>query len=459
MPPVGKPSLETNAAWRNLWLTSHALRVRLYASMLALDLLAIGLGFLIPAYLMAWRTTLPAVFFVTIFLYTIIAFNSGAFSFKTNRLMTVETGAAVRSLLLTYGALFLISYFLRLDRDMSRLLLGLAMTGGVLCLAIFRQLIALYVHSKLRRRLLLQMLICDGKEIPTPPGFTRVDAAEHGLVPDLRAPAMLDAFAKLIDGCDRVVIACPQDRRNDWSMMLKGASVRGEIVVDEIDMFGALGVSRVDELPTLTVSVGPLSLRNTIAKRLFDLAFCIPALFLLAPALLLTALAIKLDSRGPVLFKQRRVGQGNKFFYILKFRSMRVEQTDTDGSVSASRDDNRITRVGYFIRRTSVDELPQLLNVLFGHMSIVGPRPHALGSLAGEQLFWDIDQRYWHRHSLKPGITGLAQVRGFRGATNHTEDLTRRLQADLEYIANWSFWRDMAIVLMTIRVIVHRNTY
>lgn len=270
---------------------------------------------------------------------------------------------------------------------------------------------------------------------------------------------MLNMFSNLIGGCERVVIACPFEERKAWAMMLKGANVRGEIIAQEIDQFGALGVSKLERAPTLLVSVGPLQLRKAIAKRAFDLMFCIPVLILMAPALAMVALAIKLDSRGPVLFRQRRVGQGNAFFDILKFRSMRTDMSDASGSQSTRRDDDRITRVGYFIRRTSIDELPQLFNVLMGQMSIVGPRPHALGSTAGERLFWDIDERYWHRHALKPGITGLAQVRGFRGATHQEEDLTGRLQADLEYISKWSFWLDLTIVVMTLKVLVHKNTY
>jgi lipopolysaccharide/colanic/teichoic acid biosynthesis glycosyltransferase len=431
----------------------------LYAALLGFDLLAIAAGFLLPVPFIGIRGSIAAVLIVACFLYSIIAFNSGAFSLRSGQAVMIDSGSAVRSLLMTYGTLFLISYFLRLDRDMSRLLLAMAMGGSIVLLVLFRQLTSLYVESHLRNRLFLQLLVHDGVDVAVPGEFAVLDAKECGIRPDMRDPAMLDRFAHTIMGYDRVVITCHPASRANWAMMLKGADVRGEIVVGEVDTFGALGLSRMSDVPTLVVSVGPLSLRKAIAKRAFDLAFALPAVIALAPALLLTAVAIKLDSRGPVLFKQRRVGRGNKFFYILKFRSMRVEQTDSDGRVSASRDDDRITRVGYFIRRTSVDELPQLLNVLFGQMSIVGPRPHALGSLAGEQLFWDIDERYWHRHTLKPGITGLAQVRGFRGATNHTIDLTRRLQADLEYIANWSFWRDLAIVLMTMRVVVHRNTY
>jgi lipopolysaccharide/colanic/teichoic acid biosynthesis glycosyltransferase len=146
-------------------------------------------------------------------------------------------------------------------------------------------------------------------------------------------------------------------------------------------------------------------------------------------------------------------------FNVYKFRSMSVEAADPMGAQSTVRGDVRITRVGRFIRKTSLDELPQLLNVLDGSMSLVGPRPHALGSLAGQLLFWQVDDRYSHRHVLKPGITGLAQIRGFRGTTNHVDDLSRRLQADLEYIAGWSIWRDLLIIVKTLRVVVHPNAF
>ena len=181
---------------------------------------------------------------------------------------------------------------------------------------------------------------------------------------------------------------------------------------------------------------------------------------LTAPAWLVIALWIRLGSPGPIFFRQQRTGQNGKPFPMLKFRSMYVAGTDLDGNVSPEgRDDRRITRVGRLIRSTSIDELPQLLNVVAGSMSLVGPRPHALGSLAGSQLFWEVDDRYWHRHACKPGLTGLAQVRGFRGATHRREDLVNRLQADLEYLNGWTIWRDLSIIVGTARVIVHRNAF
>ena len=129
-------------------------------------------------------------------------------------------------------------------------------------------------------------------------------------------------------------------------------------------------------------------------------------------------------------------------------------------SVSATTSSRqRVTRVGAFLRKSSIDELPQLFNVLKGDMSLVGPRPHAIGSLAGNKLFWEVDQRYWHRHSLRPGLTGLAQIRGLRGATDHESDLSSRLQSDLEYLVGWTIFRDVRILFATVGVLVHDRAF
>lgn len=136
-----------------------------------------------------------------------------------------------------------------------------------------------------------------------------------------------------------------------------------------------------------------------------------------------------------------------------------MRESDADGERSAAKEDDRITRVGRFIRRTSLDELPQLINVLTGAMSMVGPRPHALGSKAGSKLFWQVDHKYWQRHGLRPGITGLAQIRGHRGATDTDDHLTDRLLADLEYVEGWSLWRDIGILILTLRVLTHDRAF
>ena len=138
---------------------------------------------------------------------------------------------------------------------------------------------------------------------------------------------------------------------------------------------------------------------------------------------------------------------------------MKVAQLDAAGSRSAAKDDDRVTRIGSIIRRLSIDELPQLLNVLRGDMSIVGPRPHALGSTVKDKLFWEVDNRYWDRHCLKPGLTGLAQVQGFRGATDEEEDLTGRIDYDLEYIRSWSPSKDLRIMIQTATVLAHDRAF
>jgi lipopolysaccharide/colanic/teichoic acid biosynthesis glycosyltransferase len=204
---------------------------------------------------------------------------------------------------------------------------------------------------------------------------------------------------------------------------------------------------------------GGLSLTNRMLKRAIDLAVVMLALPIALPMMLMVAIAVKIDSPGPVFFIQRRVGRGNGLFNIIKFRTMRRELADSHGTRSTERGDLRLTQLGRLLRNTSLDELPQIINVLAGHMSIVGPRPHALASTADSLLFWDIEQRYWERHVVKPGMTGLAQVRGYRGATVSRMDLSNRLEADLEYLATWSVWRDIKIIFLTFRVLIHRNAF
>lgn len=268
-----------------------------------------------------------------------------------------------------------------------------------------------------------------------------------------------DRLAGLLVCCDRVVVRCTPDKRDLWAHVLQGMNVHAEIVAPEITQTRAIAVSSFAGRPTFLVAKGPLNLRDRLLKRGFDIIVAASALLFLAPVMLLVAVAIRLESPGPALFRQKRIGRQNRLFDIFKFRSMRVEACDLGGKRSATRDDDRITRVGRFIRRTSIDELPQLLNVLKGDMSIVGPRPHAVHSTAKSKLFWEVDERYWYRHACKPGITGLAQIRGYRGATHEERDLTDRLEADLEYVGKWSFWNDVAIILKTVMVVVHPNAY
>jgi lipopolysaccharide/colanic/teichoic acid biosynthesis glycosyltransferase len=190
-------------------------------------------------------------------------------------------------------------------------------------------------------------------------------------------------------------------------------------------------------------------------KRGFDIIFSTAALLVLAPLLLGIALLVRLESPGPALFRQRRAGFRGRAFNILKFRTMRVME---NGVVrQATRDDDRITRLGRLLRRTSVDELPQLLNVLAGDMSVVGPRPHATSH---DEAFYNINGRYPHRFLARPGITGAAQVAGFRGETETPDKVEGRLAEDFAYIDNWSFWADLRIIAATFRAVTRgANAY
>ena len=215
-------------------------------------------------------------------------------------------------------------------------------------------------------------------------------------------------------------------------------------------------VSHIGEVAGLTMTRRPLGRLEQLEKRLFDIVVAGLALIALSPLFLAIALAIRLESPGPALFRQKRYGLNMEPFRIFKFRSMRVMD---DGAVvrQATRADSRVTRLGSWLRRLSIDELPQLINVLIGDMSIVGPRPHAL---AHDQIYVEKLARYARRHNVKPGITGWAQVNGHRGEIAHDSAMLARLDHDLYYVDNWSLWIDVKIMFMTVfSRSAHANAY
>jgi len=221
------------------------------------------------------------------------------------------------------------------------------------------------------------------------------------------------------------------------------------------DLF-QLPVHSIGETVSIELQRGPRTFLERAVKRTIDVAVAATTLLLLIPLFVMTAIAIKLDSPGPVIFRQRRSGFNGRQFHIMKFRTMSVLE-DGETVVQAERNDSRVTRVGNWLRRTSIDELPQLFNVLQGNMSIIGPRPHAL---AHDSEFSNLVAKYAYRHHVKPGITGWAQVNGQRGRTNTVMDIEKRLELDLWYIDNWSLGLDFKIALMTvIKIIQGENAY
>jgi putative colanic acid biosynthesis UDP-glucose lipid carrier transferase len=214
-------------------------------------------------------------------------------------------------------------------------------------------------------------------------------------------------------------------------------------------------VDSIGGLPVVAVCESPFYSFNGVVKRVSD--FCLAALILVAisPLMAAIALGVKLSSPGPVLFKQRRYGLDGKRIVVYKFRSMTVAE-DGDVVRQATRNDSRVTRFGAFLRRTSLDELPQFINVLQGRMSIVGPRPHAV---AHNEMYRKLIRGYMIRHKVKPGITGLAQVNGLRGETDTVDKMKARIDYDLAYLRNWSLALDLRIILKTAVVLLHKNAY
>jgi Undecaprenyl-phosphate glucose phosphotransferase len=213
---------------------------------------------------------------------------------------------------------------------------------------------------------------------------------------------------------------------------------------------GSSGRARIDDVVMPTLMVPPFSSLGGVAKRCIDIAVACVLIVPLTPLFLIVAALIKLDSSGPVFFRQSRSGQFGRSFMIYKFRSLHQKQQDAAAETLVTRGDARVTRVGRYLRKYSIDELPQILNVFFGHMSLVGPRPHAPRAKANGRIYSDVLPEYALRYRVKPGMTGWAQVNGWRGNTDTEDQLRRRVEFDFDYIGRWSMWRDIVILVRTV---------
>ena len=281
--------------------------------------------------------------------------------------------------------------------------------------------------------------------------------------------AHLGTFEKLSDFCrdasvDLLIVTVPPRAEERLLHILRKLfTLQVDVRVSALNSklrFNSRAYSYIGPVPMLAVMDKPLSDWDRVMKNVEDRVLGGLLLLLAAPVMALVAIALRLDSKGPIFFRQRRYGFNNEMIEVYKFRSMYVDKLDATASRLVTRDDPRVTRVGRFIRRTSLDELPQLFNVLRGQMSLVGPRPHATGARAERDLYEDVVQEYFARHRVKPGVTGWAQVSGWRGETDTHEKLQRRVEHDLYYIDNWSLMFDLYIVAMTpISLISGKNAY
>lgn len=437
-------------------------RLQCYLALIAGDVSALFTGFGISGYLyLGWYGVAQAGVLSQLVLpvFLTIALYNGAYSLDALESARRGSLRALAALAISAAVVVFIAFYTKSSADFSRLLFTAGVILSAATLVWMRAQARAFIAWRCGPAVLNELVIDDGGPPIALPHARTVDARELRLAPMLDDPQALNRIGQILVGVDRVVVSCLPQRRLAWATLLKGANIDGEVVDETVADLGAHGARIAAGHGLLRVSIGPLGLRARATKRGFDVLVASAGLILLFPVLVLVSVVILLEDGSPVLFVQRRVGRGNRFFSVYKFRSMGLAALDGDGAVSAQREDLRITRVGALIRRTSIDELPQLINVLKGEMAIVGPRPHALGSQAGEKLFWEVDERYWTRHALKPGLTGLAQVRGLRGATDQESDLSQRLNADLEYLDGWSLWRDVGITLGTLKVLTHDRAF
>ncbi|WP_027170470.1 undecaprenyl-phosphate glucose phosphotransferase [Mesorhizobium sp. WSM3224] len=218
--------------------------------------------------------------------------------------------------------------------------------------------------------------------------------------------------------------------------------------------------SYIGSVPMLDIFDKPINDWDSVAKRAFDIVFSLIGIIVFSPVMLATAIAIKLDSKGPVLFKQKRHGFNNEIIEVYKFRSMFTDRSDPTAKQTVTKNDPRVTRVGRFIRKTSIDELPQFFNSLLGSLSLVGPRPHAIAAQSHNLLYNEVVDGYFARHKVKPGVTGWAQINGWRGEMDTNEKIRMRTEYDLYYIENWSMLFDLRILFLTpIRLLNTENAY
>jgi Undecaprenyl-phosphate glucose phosphotransferase len=379
----------------------------------------------------------------------------------------------------------LIIFFGKLDDHVSRAWLAGWWIGGLSALVVWRFVIARVVRRwTARGRLARRAVIVGGG----PVGEALIDALTRdssagievlGVFDDRadeRSPDSVAGYPKLgpvdtlVDFAratpiDLVIVSMPISAEKRIADMLR------KLWVLPVDIklsahanhvrFRPRSYTWLGSVPVLDVFDRPIADWDVVVKAVFDRVVGGLALLALSPVMLATALAVRLDSKGPALFRQKRYGFNNELIEVYKFRSMYVEKSDAAAARLVTKGDPRVTRVGRFIRKTSLDELPQLFNVVFkGNLSLVGPRPHAVQAKAADQLYGDVVDGYFARHKVKPGITGWAQINGWRGETDTEEKIQRRVEHDLYYIENWSVLFDTYILAMTpVSLVKTENAY
>jgi Undecaprenyl-phosphate glucose phosphotransferase len=372
--------------------------------------------------------------------------------------------------LLVIGATF----FAKAGEQFSRVWLGSYYVVGLIALICFRKALFLLVRSWTRAGRLDRRTVIVGADANGDALIESIleqrdsdihvigmfdDRGDDRSCPAIAGNRKLGTVADLVEFArktriDLVIFSLPISAETRILQMLKKlwvlpVDIRLAAHANKL-RFRPRAYSYIGDVPVLDVVDKPITDWDVVTKWLFDKIVGSVALILLSPLMLITAVAIKLESRGPVFFKQKRYGFNNEMIEVYKFRSMYVDQCDANASRLVTKGDPRVTKVGAIIRKTSIDELPQLINVVFkGNLSLVGPRPHAVHAKAADRLYDEAVDGYFARHRVKPGITGWAQINGWRGETDTEEKIQKRVEHDLYYIENWSVLFDLYIMAKT----------
>ncbi|HVO16666.1 MAG TPA: undecaprenyl-phosphate glucose phosphotransferase [Alphaproteobacteria bacterium] len=408
----------------------------------------------------------------TLLLINIFQF-SRMYQFEGLRQFFQQVGRVFLAWTSVFGLMIVLAFLAKVSDQYSRFWLVIWFSFGLFGLVLFRVILR-FAFRKWRRegRLQQRVVIVGGGEhgrflLNALRNDPEADAEVLGIFDDRgprRVPDDIEGYQKLGSISDLLVFA----RTNRIDLIVVALPLVAEkrmleilqrLWVLPVDIrlspqttsirFAPQAYSYLGNVPCLKVFDKPLTDWDSIAKAVEDRVLASLILLFIAPLLITIAIAIKLDSRGPVIFRQQRRGFNNQLFELYKFRTLRHELRDDNAAKLVTKNDNRVTRVGAFLRKSSLDELPQFFNVLKGDMSVVGPRPHAMMAKAGEQLYEEVVTGYFARHRVKPGLTGWAQINGWRGETDTAEKLMRRLEFDLYYIENWSLWLDLKILLLT----------
>ena len=384
----------------------------------------------------------------------------------------------------TFALLAITGFFFKVSSEFSRFAFGAWFVAGFALIMTLRLVMARLIRRWARNGMMERRAVIVGGGKAAEGLIRSVEAQPYNDIricgifddrDDTRSPPIVAGYPKLgnvaeliefarIARIDMLIVSLPITAESRVLSLLKKlwvlpVDIRLSAHSNQL-RFRPRSYSYIGSVPMLDIFDKPINDWDSVAKRAFDIVFSALGIVVLSPVMLLTALAIKLDSPGPVLFKQKRHGFNNEVIEVFKFRSMHANLSDPTAKQAVTKGDPRVTRVGRIIRKTSIDELPQFFNALFGSLSLVGPRPHAVAAQTHHLLYNEVVDGYFARHRVKPGVTGWAQINGWRGEMDTDEKIKMRTEYDLHYIENWSLWFDLKILLLTpVKLLNTENAY